>query len=91
MESVESGLLSYSGDTDDVTNSFEVRLGKYVDLDLHNAVVGLQALRKIHAKGVERHQLGVVLVSINISVGDRVEVIRQGRCDHGAKSELPFF
>ena len=33
-ERTESGLVSVGGDTDDQTNPFEVRLGKYVDLDL---------------------------------------------------------
>jgi glycine cleavage system aminomethyltransferase T len=60
-ERVESGLLSYGGDTDDHTNPFEVRLGKYVDLDVADDVIGIQALRRIHAAGPRRHQLGVVL------------------------------
>jgi len=61
IERIESGLLSYGGDTDDQTNPFEVRLGKYVDLDLDDAVVGIQALRRIKAEGVKRQQLGIVL------------------------------
>jgi glycine cleavage system aminomethyltransferase T len=60
-ERIESGLLSYGGDTDDQTNPFEVRLGKYVDLDLPHEVVGIRALRRIHAEGPKRHLLGVVL------------------------------
>ncbi len=60
-ERIESGLLSYGGDTDDATNPFEVRLEKYVTLDLPDEVVGIKALRDIHAAGVKRHQLGVVL------------------------------
>jgi len=60
-ERIESGLLSYGGDTDDTTNPFEVRLGKYVDLDLPDEVIGIRALRKIHAAGPRRHQLGLVL------------------------------
>lgn len=60
-ERTESGLVSVGGDTDDATNPFEVRLGKYVDLDVPDDVVGIQALRKIKAEGVERHQLGLVL------------------------------
>jgi glycine cleavage system aminomethyltransferase T len=60
-ERVESGLLSYGGDTDDETNPFEVRLGKYVDLDVADDVVGISALRRIVAEGPQRHQLGVVL------------------------------
>lgn len=60
-ERVESGLLSYGGDTDEQTNPFEVRLGKYVDLDVPDDVIGIEALRRIHAEGPRRHQLGVVL------------------------------
>ncbi len=60
-ERVESGLLSYGGDTDDRTNPFEVRLDKYIDLDVANDVIGIEALRQIKREGVKRHQLGVVL------------------------------
>lgn len=60
-ERVESGLISYGGDTDPQTNPFEVRLGKYVDLHLDDEVIGIQALRRIHAEGPKRHQLGVKL------------------------------
>ncbi len=60
-ERTESGLVSVGGDTDDATNPFEVRLGKYVDLDVADDVVGIAALRRISAEGVKRHQLGMVL------------------------------
>jgi aminomethyltransferase len=60
-ERTESGLVSVGGDTDDATNPFEVRLGKYVDLDVGDDVVGIAALRKIKAEGIRRHQLGLVL------------------------------
>jgi glycine cleavage system aminomethyltransferase T len=60
-ERTESGLVSVGGDTDDATNPFEVRLEKYVDLHVADDVVGIQALRRIKAEGVKRHQLGVVL------------------------------
>ncbi len=61
LERIESGLLSWGGDTDDATNPFEVRLGRYVDLDVADDVVGIGALRRIHAEGPARHQLGVIL------------------------------
>jgi aminomethyltransferase len=61
VERIESGLLSYGGDSDDTTNPFEVRLGKYIDLHVPDDVVGIQALRRIHAQGPRRHQLGAVL------------------------------
>ena len=60
-ERVESGLLSWGGDTDDETNPFEVRLGRYVDLDAPDDVIGIQALRRIHAEGVKRQQLGIFI------------------------------
>lgn len=60
-ERVESGLLSYGVDTDDDTNPFEVRLDRFVDLDAPDDVVGIAALRSIHAEGPRRHQLGIKL------------------------------
>ena len=58
-ERVESGLLSWGGDTDAQTNPFEVRLGRFVDLDSPDDTIGIQALRRIKAEGPKRHQLGV--------------------------------
>ena len=61
VERVESGLISWGGDTDDSTNPFEIRLENYVDLDVGDEVVGIDALRTIKERGVARHQLGVIL------------------------------
>ena len=58
-ERIEGGMLSYGGDTDDQSNPFEMRLGKYVSLHLDDDVIGISALREIHARGVTRHQLGI--------------------------------
>ena len=60
-ERIESGLLSWGGDTDDLTNPFEVRMERYVHLDADDDVIGMQALRKLHSDGIKRHQLGVQL------------------------------
>jgi glycine cleavage system aminomethyltransferase T len=60
-ERTESGLVSVGGDTDEDTNPFEVRLGKYVNLDVPDDVVGIKALRRVKAEGVKRHQLGLIL------------------------------
>ena len=60
-ERIESGLVSYGGDTDETTNPFEVRMGKYVDLDVPDDTVGIAALRRIAAEGPKRHLLGVVI------------------------------
>jgi aminomethyltransferase len=58
---VESGLISYGGDTDGTTNPYEVRMGKYVDLQVPDDTVGIQALRRIAAEGPKRQSLGIVL------------------------------
>jgi len=60
-ERVESGLLSCGADTDDTTNPLEVRMERYVDFDVPDDVVGIQALRQIRDAGPARHQLGLVL------------------------------
>jgi aminomethyltransferase len=60
-ERVESGLLSFGGDTDAETNPFEVRLDRYVDLDAPDDTIGIRALRAIDAAGPQRRQLGVML------------------------------
>ena len=60
-ERIESGLLSWGGDTDGRTNPFEVRMEKYVDLEVPDEVVGVRALRRIRREGAARRQLGVVL------------------------------
>jgi glycine cleavage system aminomethyltransferase T len=60
-ERTESGLVSVGGDTDENTNPFEIRLGKYLNLDVADDVIGIKALRRIHAEGVRRHQLGLIL------------------------------
>ncbi len=71
-ERVESGLISYGGDTDTETNPFEVRMGKYVDLDLPDDVIGIRALRRIKAEGPKRHSLGIVMDSVApMSIGFR--------------------
>ena len=60
-ERTESGLLNYGTDTDDNTNPFEVRMEKFVDLDISDDVIGIAALRRIKADGAKRHQLGIIL------------------------------
>jgi len=60
-ERTESGLLNWGVDTDERTNPLEVRLEKFVDLDVSDEVIGVQALRQIKAEGIKRHQLGVEL------------------------------
>ena len=60
-ERVESGLISYGGDTDTRTNPFEVRMGKYLNLDVADDTIGIAALRRIAAEGPARQSLGIIL------------------------------
>ncbi|MEM1045242.1 MAG: glycine cleavage T C-terminal barrel domain-containing protein [Pseudomonadota bacterium] len=60
-ERTESGLLNWGTDNDEYTNPFEVRMEKFIDLDLEDTVIGIKALRRIKAEGVKRHQLGIML------------------------------
>ncbi len=62
-ERVESGLFSNGADNDGQTNPFEVRMGKYVNFELPDEVIGMKALKRIHAEGIKRHQLGLILNS----------------------------
>jgi aminomethyltransferase len=78
-ERVESGLLSYGGDTDEVTNPFEVRMEKYVDLQVTDDVIGIEALRAIRAAGPQRHQIGVMLEGVEpTTLGFHWHSIRKG-------------
>ncbi|MEM8581418.1 MAG: glycine cleavage T C-terminal barrel domain-containing protein, partial [Pseudomonadota bacterium] len=58
-ERTESGLLNWGIDTDLATNPFEVRLNRFVDLDVPDDVIGVTALRRIKSEGIRRHQLGI--------------------------------
>jgi aminomethyltransferase len=80
-ERIESGLLSFGGDTDDATSPFEVRLGNYVDLDVPDDIVGIAALRRIHAQGPARHQLGIILDNDEPTQthGDWYDIMADGR------------
>ncbi len=60
-ERTESGLVSVGGDTDENTNPFEVRMDKYVGMDVPDDVIGIEALRQVHRDGPKRHQLGLIL------------------------------
>lgn len=78
-ERVESGLVSVGGDTDDRTNPFEVRLDRFVDLDVPDDTLGIAALRRIRAEGARRHQLGIILDGGSPApMGVRREEVRHG-------------
>lgn len=79
-ERTESGLLNYGTDTEDATNPFEVRMGKFVDLEVPDDVIGVAALRKIKADGVKRRQLGIVLEGSEETEDQSIwlDIVREG-------------
>ncbi|MEL7468455.1 MAG: glycine cleavage T C-terminal barrel domain-containing protein [Pseudomonadota bacterium] len=84
MERVESGLLSWGGDTDDQTTPFEVGMGRFVHTDLPDDIVGIKALRRIKERGQSRDRLGVVLdIEGEIGYYDRKGKVFKGTTDAG--------
>ena len=57
MERIESGLLSYGGDTDADTDPLEAGLAAYVNLDDDHDFIGKQALLARHADPQKRRRL----------------------------------
>ena len=61
VERVESGLISYGADTDDMSNPFEYGLGKFMDVDQEGDFAGKEALRLIRDAGVTRRFMGLLI------------------------------
>ena len=61
VERVESGLLSWGGDTTPDSNPFEANMGKYVDVNTTVNYIGKAALQKIASMGPARLFVGLIL------------------------------
>ena len=84
MERIESGLLSWGGDTDDRTNPLEVGMERFVHDDAPDDCIGIRALRRIRERGPQRHRLGVVLdIDGQIGYYDRKGKVFKGQTDAG--------
>lgn len=59
VERIESGLLSYGGDTTPGSNPFEAGMARYVDVDTPHGYVGRAALRAVVAQGPARLLVGL--------------------------------
>lgn len=82
IERVESGLLSWGGDTTPDSNPFEANMAKYVDVNTPVDYIGKAALQKIAAEGPARLFVGLVLDGNAPSAWplvERVAVSAQGR------------
>ncbi len=80
IERIESGLLSYGGDTTPGSNPFECGMARYVQTDIEPDFVGKAALQRIKAEGPERLFVGLVLQegAIDWPMGHREEVRLDG-------------
>ncbi|WP_281968014.1 glycine cleavage T C-terminal barrel domain-containing protein [Roseovarius nanhaiticus] len=58
---IEGGMLSYHADADINTNPYELGFDRLVNLDIDADFIGKDALRRIHAEGPKRKQVGLVL------------------------------
>ena len=61
IERMESGLLSIGTDTDDMTNPYEVNLGKFVSLSREDDFIGKSALNVIKEDGIKRKFVGYLI------------------------------
>ena len=61
IERVESGLISYGADTDDVTNPFELGMDKFINVEQAHDFVGKEALLAIRDAGVKRRFMGLLI------------------------------
>ena len=65
VERIESGLLSFGGDTTPGSNPFEAGMERYVDVDTPVDYIGKTALQAIAAEGSKR-----LLTGLSIETGD---------------------
>ena len=63
IERVEGGLLNYWEDMTDLTNPYEVGMGKFIELDQDFEFIGKQALIKIKDTGITRTLVGLKIHS----------------------------
>ena len=61
IERVESGLLSWGGDTTPESNPFEAGMARYVDVDIEADYIGKAALAEVAANGPARLLVGLVI------------------------------
>ncbi len=71
VERLESGLVSYGADTDDLSNPYEIGLGKFVSLDRDDDFIGKEALTKIHAESIKRQFVGYLIEGAPLATGNQ--------------------
>lgn len=78
-ERIESGLLSWGGDTTPDSNPFEAGMGRYVDVDTPVEYIGKAALQRVAQEGPARLLTGLTIEAVpglpdNWSISQRCPV-----------------
>ena len=61
VERVESGLLSWGGDTTPESNPFEAGMARYVDVDIEADYIGKSALQRVVSEGPDRRLVALFI------------------------------
>lgn len=90
VERVESGLLSFGGDTEPDSTPFEVGLGKYVALDREDDYVGKSSLLEAHRRGPGRRQVGLFIEGDALPANENPWPVRQGQDKVGLATAVAY-
>ncbi len=74
IERIESTLLSYGNDMDNLDNPLECGLDKYVNLDTDINFLGKEKLKEIKKKGILRRLMGVIIEAKEINVSKSINL-----------------
>lgn len=79
IERVESGLLSFGGDTEPECTPFDVGLGRYVDLKQRMNFIGKAALKEVDEHGPAHRQVGLFIAGRILANNEQRWPIFKGR------------
>jgi len=74
IERIESALLSYGNDMDNLDNPLECGLDKYVNLDTDVNFLGKEKLKEVKKKGILRKLMGVIIDAKEINVSKSIQL-----------------
>ena len=77
IERIESGLLSYGNDIDNVDNPYECGFDKYINIDSKVNFLGKEKLKKIKSEGIKKKLMGVMLDIDKISITGSLDLSDQ--------------
>ncbi|GAB5466972.1 MAG: glycine cleavage T C-terminal barrel domain-containing protein [Rhodospirillales bacterium] len=90
IERVESGLLSFGGDTDADSDPFECNLGHLMDLDREADFIGKDALLAKRAAGTRRQLVLIAIAGAPLGLNDQPWPIRVAGTQVGTARAVAF-